>query len=405
MRVRNDFSYDVQKRQGKRDIGFSKFSFGADAPAPAQPAQKVEEPKEKGSFIKKATNFLGVAAWLFMVGYSIKKLRLLEPSYHENVAKSAKNYSKRTLSYIEKLADPEAANISKVLEEKGFKGPSKFVRKAFYGIGDWFQNWKMNMGSELVNNLTYAFGTLVVMPLVVLFSPFGKKNSSKEDKAFAVLRQPLSVAATLGMQFTFDKLIDKYVPEVLKQNKFEEPAIVGENGKIVWKNQNNEFLADNFNKIIYNKDEAKEAFKEYAKNVLSEDEIKELFTDRSFEEGSTSELKTRLKDILNKKYAEAGLKLDKIENVEVNDINRKASSFSEFKKIEKIAAENIEDLLVKFKKFASVLDNNKMAIQKCKTGVNVVAASIIGCTFLNVIYGKFMKALKKPQEQQAKEVK
>jgi len=62
-------------------------------------------------------------------------------------------------------------------------------------------------------------------------------------------------------------------------------------------------------------------------------------------------------------------------------------------------AADVEKLLATFKKFTRVLDKNTITITKFKILTNVIFASAIGCTFLNVVYGKFMMVVKKYKEQ------
>ena len=402
--IQPNYQSNLQRISPKQN---KQIVFGQE---PTQKQEKEPEEKKGGISVKTATNVLGVLAWLGVVGYSIAKLKLYNPKSPEMVAEAAKKLDKKVLSLIENAESNGVDNVNDAFKNSKFKG----VRKAFSSMGDWFQNAKMRVGSELFNNLLYAFGTLVVMPLVVIYSPFGKKNSTKEDKQFAVLRQPLSVAATLSMQFTFDKLIDKFVPEVMKQNKFEDKLILGSDGKIQYKDANGKFMHENFNGVKYNFDSIKEGFKELLKvkqedgglkGLLTEDEVKELFEKRSFDEESSSVLKDKLKEIFNERHKE--LDLESLDDAIENKLN-----FQKFKNKNHKAAEAIEKVLEKFKQVINVLDNNKIAVQKYKTGVNVIAASIIGCTFLNVIYGKTMKSMKKhkdetlaTQSQNAKEVK
>lgn len=442
MQVRNQIAigWDKNKpfRSSRKDLK-NDVAFGKET----VPLQTKEEKKET-HYIKTATNVLGVALWIGVVGYSVRDLKMLRPNHPESVLRKIKNTRKQWESYQEKLADKNNDSIDKLLEKGSFKG----IRKFFYKLGEGFQDAKMKLGGELFNNLLYAIGTLVVMPIVVLFSPFGKKNSSKEDKTFAILRQPLSVAATLGMQYTFDKMIDKYVPEIIKQNHLESKSIL-KDGKIILKDEKGHFLHKNYEKIKYNSDEAKEGFKLWnnsevvcktantaANNVtdtkkqgifnkiwnvfkdkyklenvqvpvvaeklvkqgiLSDDEIKELFTLASFEEESATVYKEKLKNILNNKYEKQGLHLNYLVDFYRDD---DIEGIARFKEENPQVANDIKKLLNKFKKFTEVLDNNKMAGQKYKTWVNVLAASAIGCTFLNVIYGKSMKAWKNHKSEQ-----
>lgn len=104
------------------------------------------------------------------------------------------------------------------------KNPTGLVYKIF----DYFGNLKRN-SEELTNNIVYGFGTLVVMPLVILFSPFGRKKATKEDRVFTVLRQPISFATLFTMQLTFDKIFRTLVPNLNKYRLLD--GIIGKDGK------------------------------------------------------------------------------------------------------------------------------------------------------------------------------
>lgn len=97
----------------------------------------------------------------------------------------------------------------KVLQGKCDKGGP------LYKLFDYFGKLKEN-SAELTNNLVYGFGTLVIMPLVILLSPFGKKDASKEDRTFTVLRQPISFATVFAVQLTFDKVFKSLINELNK---------------------------------------------------------------------------------------------------------------------------------------------------------------------------------------------
>lgn len=393
MQVRNSIDIDCRKPNLKLSNSYqlksrgAQINFGNEA---ASPSKKEGE----NHYVKTATNALGVAAWFGVVGYSIFKLKMLNGGAPETQLTRMKKIKKSTQSMLETLSTRNAKSV----EEELKNAPHKSLIIAAKKAGDFFQGMKMKFGNELFNNVTYALGTLFVMPAVVLWSPFGKKKSSKEDKTFAVLRQPLSVAATLTMQASFDKLLDKYVPEVLKQNILENKLLL-KDGKIIFRDpNNNRFMHENFDAIKYNPDAAKEGFKELAKTVeqkdgglkgiLSEQEVNDLFNLKSYEDDSGAVLQGKLKEILNTKYGDTGLKLGSLD-----DVYTKSLSFTKFKiDNPKIGAE-IENLLKRFKKVTTVLDNYTMAKQKSIVWVNILAAAAIGCTFLNVIYGKSMKTL------------
>lgn len=368
------------------------------------PQETTEQGNKKGLSFKKITNILGVAAWIGMAAYSTKKLDLLNPKSYSKLASKADKASTKTLSMVEKC-DTTAKDIINALSTSSKKG----ARNMAYKIGDGFNGIKSSIGSELFNNLLYAFGTLVVMPLVVLFSPIGKKNSSKDDKISAVVRQPISVAAILGMQFTFDKLISKYVPEAMKQNLTENKNILDDKGKIKLFDKKGKFSRENFDQIKYNKDAAVDGYKKMfdvsthkggLKGTLNKSEVAQLFAARTYDSGTSTDIYDKLKDVLNAKYG----KNKKIDNI---------FDMAQIKKSHPFTAGKIEKLVEATKKLGKVIDNNKMAVQKTKIMVNVLFASAIACTFLNVVYGKFIKWMDsrgaqktaQPQENQVKEAK
>lgn len=124
------------------------------------------------------------------------------------LAKAAKSLedAKRTTTSVRKGIEEIGKQKT---GEMGQTGP-------MYKLFSAFQKWKAN-SAELTNNLVYGFGTLVVMPLVILFSPIGKKDASKEDRTFTVLRQPISFATVFAIQFTFEKVFKNLMDDI---NKF-----------------------------------------------------------------------------------------------------------------------------------------------------------------------------------------
>lgn len=347
MRVRNDFSYDVQKRQGKRDIGFSKFSFGADAPAPAQPAQNIQpeqnaqESKKKGITFKKATNFLAGFAFLAAIAATMR-YAVTRPS----VEKAAKTFEK-TSKILKEMS--ESTELSRELG----KTKTSFMFKAGLSI----KKWK-GMGEELLNNLVYGFGTVVVMPLVILFSPIGKKKASKEDKIFTVIRQPLSFGLLFPMQLTVDKFFKELVPKLVDKNTLEDKDA---DGKIIQ------------DQIKFNT----KAIKKNAKN-----EIKELLESKCGLKGSQLELVDDLMANLPK---------------DLDDFGKYIKEALPVKNLEHKSDEIVEVL---GKRVVDFSNNIKLSEKRTKLlalvltiGGNVLFSAPVGCTTLNVVYGSLMKGI------------
>lgn len=165
-----------------------------------QPKQELNDKKWTGRKVVDALTVTTYAA-IVMAAIAIKKCR---PSVVKDVEKLAANKTAgRTIK-------DEIALKGKILKGECDKGGP------LYRVFDYFGKLKEN-SAELTNNLVYGFGTLVIMPLVILFSPIGKKDASKEDRTFTVLRQPISFATVFAAQLTFDKIFKTLIPEL---NKF-----------------------------------------------------------------------------------------------------------------------------------------------------------------------------------------
>ncbi len=141
-----------------------------------------------------------VAAYAGIVGFAIfakgnktKMLKLME--------KQEKLQTKKG------VISEDITNLAKSLKGETSQGTR------IYKFFDWCGKLKEN-SAELTNNVIYGLGTLIIMPIVILFSPVGKKDTSKEDKVFTVLRQPISFATVFAMQLTFDKFFKSMMNEL-----------------------------------------------------------------------------------------------------------------------------------------------------------------------------------------------
>ncbi len=340
MLVRNDFSYNVQKKQLKRDVGFSKIQFGADATNPTpQPTVKVEESKDKGSFFKGFTNILGVVLWTAAVAIPIG---LAVSKSHPEKALKKLDKLKKQGSALKEGAEDVIANIGKTPDKTGWG----------FKLGVWGDKITKT-GEELINNLVYGFGTVVVMPLVILYSPFGKKNASKEDKWFTVARQPLSFGTMFLMQLTADKFFKGVVPGLVKKNAFESKGLLKADGT---------FIDDlDYSKVRFNSEVLKEDFSKAFKDVTgkSEEVVKNLFKFKDHKPVA-QELKRLLENVDEKTVISLVEKLD-------NHFHAK--------------------------------NREKMLTQGLVIATNILFSAPVGCTMLNVLYGKMMKLKKTPQSQ------
>lgn len=381
-------------------------------------ASDGEEKKKSFSF-KKATNIAGVLAWLGLVAYGAKTTKIL----NKNSAESAE----RSISSARKQIKGALENVGYVRSGVDENANMNFIQKSFYKIGNWVQNATNKQGKELFNNLIYAFGTLVVMPTIVLLSPQKKENSEKGDKLFTILRQPFSVAATLIMQFTFDKVLSKKIPDVIKSNRLEDQSLLEsgkflteKDGKMVAKNGVN--ITELLEKIRYNTDDAEKVLQELTdiepskgglKGVVTRDELKAMFDSENMKSYQSKDVKyvtNKLFDVIKRKFGIAdgeiptemktklGFKKDK----PIFDVLTGGNLDDAVKAKLGADGENVAKVM---KKFINIFNRKELITQKTKVGVNVALAAPIACTFLNVIYGKAMKALKGDEQKQVKEAK
>ena len=206
----------------------------------------------KSSNVKKAADITASMLWLTIVGFFAYKTGLLNKKSPESIINKAKSIEGK-YDKLEKMSKiNQEIDLDKLLKGKNII--QRAYIKTIYKLGEHFQNTKTKMGSELYNNLINSLGKLFIMPLVIFINPFGKKETSKEDKISITIREPLSVIATFTLQGAFDKMFNIYMPKILKKNIFESEEIqkeFKENGKVSHKN---------FEKIKYNPDETKRIF-------------------------------------------------------------------------------------------------------------------------------------------------
>ena len=380
------------------------------------------EGKKKFS-VKKATNIAGVLAWLGLVAYGARVTKVLQKNSPEMVSNDIKSIRAQIKAGIE--------NASYAKNGVDDKAKLNGIQKAFYGIGDWVQRVNNKISGELFNNLIYAFGTLVVMPLIVMLSPQKKENSSKGDKFFTIARQPLSVLATLTMQYTFDKVLKNKIPDVLKSNRLEDKTYLNSEGKFLSKDKNgnnvinqNAKLADLLDKVKYNQNEAESILKELTeiepkdgglKGIFSREELENVLNDKNFKSYEKKDAKTltkKLYAIYREKFniGETELKTEfksKLGLPKDKDVFELLTSDDLEKSITEKIGDEGKKVASLFKKYLNVYNRNELLSQKVRVGVNVAIAAPIACTFLNVIYGKTMKAIKNDMDNknQVKEAK
>lgn len=313
--IYHDNSQVYQKK--RKNIGFGESENNS------QPSEE----KKSGVSVKKITNVAGMVLGLGAISAIVlsKKLRPKDVKIAEKQAKDVK-----------KAQDAIANLKDKVTVDK--TGMNKYFK-----IGLWFDKVS-SQNKELFNNILYGVGTVVVMPLVILFAPFGKKKSSPEDKAAAVFRQPLSFATMFSMQLTVDKLFSDIVPKFVKKNSFEKD-IKDASGKMIYDN------------IRFNSGDYKKHLEEQFKTVagLSAEKASDLF--------------------------KTGTDLDSMKT----ELSKSCSP------------EKIKAVLPKVEKYFKIKGEEKLLVQSVVILGNVLFSAPVGCTMLNVIYGKSMKAMHPPK--------
>ena len=306
----------------------------------AQTAVMTEEPKKKKFGVKKLTNILGTVAGVAIIGisaYSLAtrpkwlKLKGKQKALETKIASEATRYR-------------DAIEINNGSQKRG---------SWLYRLGHKTNAIVDQVGEELSNNLLYGIGTVGVMPLVINFSPFGKKNSSKEDKKYATLRQPLSFATMFSIQLTNDKVFKRWTNAIMDQNLLETKDV---------------------------------------QNAIKENNIDGVLDDIKYADGTLKKHFEKIADNLlgdaNKLNADEKSVLYKMKNAQMQH-----EQLEEFLKDSKrnVSKENIENILKHFDRYAKAAGNKRLVGESLKILSNVIVSQFIGCTLLNVIYGKVMK--------------
>jgi len=322
----------------------------ADKPAEPKPvdvkfgAEKVvttEEPKKKFG-VKKLTNILGTVAGIGIIGYSAASLIFGRPKWMKLQGKQ---------KALETKISSAAARFQDAIEiNNGTQKKGGFL----YRLGHKTNDLVDRIGEELSNNLLYGIGTVGVMPLVINFSPFGKKNSSKEDKKYATLRQPLSFATMFSIQLTNDRMFKRWTKGIMDQHLLETDKV-----KEAIKNEKIEEVLDD---VRYAEDPLKKYFEKISDKLL----------------GEAEKLKPDEKSVLYK-MKNAEMQHETLEEF-LKDTSKRT-----------VSKENIEKILKHFDRYTKAAGNKRLVGETLKIASNVIVSQFIGCTLLNVIYGKVMK--------------
>ena len=315
----------------------------------------------KTNNIKKTADITATTLWLASVAFCIYKTGMFRPNSTEHIIGEAQKIKKQytKLERMSKLK-PEN-NIDKSLEN--LNPVNKFFTKSMFKLGESVEKTKAKMGDELYNNLINSIGKVVIMPLIILANPFGKKKTDKNEKASVIIREPLSVFATFTLQGAFDKMFNVYMPKVINNN-------ILETNKIQQKTKNNQKLStEDFLDIKYNDKEAKRLFIELANTSSENGGLKGIITQKQAEE------------LLTLKPTDSECYESYIKNFErlINEKN--------------FTKENFIKLKNKYQHVAKVVGNNQLAKINPKIAMNIVTVVILSRIFLNVIYGKTINLL------------
>lgn len=322
----------------------------------AETAVAIDEPKKKKLSVKKLTNIVGTVAGIGIIGFSAVSL-MSRPKWMKLQGKQ-KALETKISSAATRFQD--AIEINSGSQQRG---------GFLYRLGHKTNALVDRIGEELSNNLLYGIGTVGVMPLVINFSPFGKKNSSKEDKKYATLRQPLSFATMFSIQLTNDRMFKRWTNGIMDQHLLETDKV-----KEAIKNDKIDEVLD---EVKYADGPLKSFFEKTANKILKD--------------AGVSELNAEEKGILYK-----------MKNAEMQH-----ETLEEFLKKRKVSKENIENILKHFDRYTKAAGNKRLVGETLKIVSNVLVSQFIGCTLLNVIYGKVMKRaeIKKQDKLAAAEMK
>ncbi|MBO7672444.1 hypothetical protein J6S88_03450 [bacterium] len=299
-----------------------------------------EEGEKKKFGFKKLTNILGTALGIGIICVSAISLAR-RPKWMKLQGKQ-KGLEAKINAAANRFNDAVEINTGK--QKKG---------NFLYRLGHKTNAIVDRVGEELSNNLLYGIGTVIVMPLVILFSPFGKKNSSKEDKKYAVYRQPLSFATMFSIQLTNDKMFKRWTNAIMDQNLLETDAV-----KNAIKEGNAESVVDD---IKYADGTLKKIFESFADNVLGD-----------------AKLSAEEKGILYK------MKNAEMQHTQLEEFLKDTAKRS-------VSEENIKNILKHFDRYTKAAGNKRLVGESLKIVSNVLISQFVGCTLLNVIYGKMMK--------------
>lgn len=373
-------------------------------------SDKSQKPKRKWTGRKVVDAFTVTAyAAIVTAAIAVKKCRSKDLKLIEECAKKAK---------AKKLANGDLSYQAKLYTGDHKEGGRLY--RFFDKLGKWSEDSK-----ELTNNIVYGFGTLAIMPLVILFSPIGKKDASKEDRTFTVLRQPISFATLFAVQLTFDKLFKSLADDLNKYGLLDGKKI---NGKEVYfseskmrqelydtlrkdKNQKEikEFHFDE--KALAKYKEAQKVLKEHiegAEKDFHEGDFRfpikkaakgNKFTLEQFSDSIVAIIKGMgekpvvMKDVIDSETGKVQL--------DSKTGKKMTETVKYFEKLQSLVAHYEKDYPTLFEKLENMAYSG-MRSKALKETAAIIANSVIsqalGIMMLNFVYGKMMKKVSKAKQ-------
>jgi len=364
-------------------------------PAPAAQEEKEEEKKKTGLTFKRFTNILAVVLAIGAIGGALFS-KWNRPSDIKQAEKLGKILNKDT----SKLSDAQNTLIDLANENENIH------KNLPFRMGIWFDKLQ-SRSKELFNNVIYGLGTVFVMPLVILFSPFGKKDSTKDDKIFAILRQPLSFITLFSMQLTVDKYLGKLTPRLIKENYFEKPEVKAKLKEIA---ENNGELPDEllssikYNEAPLNKDLEKQIgdiikyedlehdINRY-KNSSDPSHVRTLKELEAIKKSNAKDIAGYFTTLREEIFQDKKFNIGKPEYLAKAKESLKKILYTQKSKIQfdHLSPEALNKLIRRIHSIHIASKKADALKNAVNIATNVVVSSFIGCTTLNVIYGKFMK--------------
>jgi len=341
-------------KYGKSSLNPAYFALPQNYDVQITQKNKQNNKGSKNGSIKQSADIIATTLWLSSVAFCIYKTGMFRPKSKEHIIDKTKKLHDQ-YEKLERLS---------TLKEKEDISNTNFFARSMYKLGEKVEKTKAKMGDELYNNLINSIGKVIIMPLIICANPFGRKETDKNEKISVIIREPLSVLATFTLQGAFDKIFNVYMPKIIKNNVLESDKI----------RNKKELTTNDFNEIKYNDKESKRLFVELTK------------VDKD---------KGGLKGIISEKEAKELLTLKPTDSECYDSYIR---NFERLADESKYGKENFKLLKEKYGKVATVIGNSQLAKINPKIAMNIVTVVILSRIFLNVIYGKTIKALNLNEE-------